>query len=132
MARVDIAATINNIGFPDEIWGWLDLLGEVISVTEHEASSREHGFVADTPYKKVLVGGVHSHLSGQKAVYFLLRSELVSQAAGQARLLCAGVIALNYIAENPQERSVSFLDYSTIEAYEAAEVHRAPHELRIR
>ncbi|CAN5442470.1 hypothetical protein BH09GEM1_BH09GEM1_07430 [soil metagenome] len=121
MARIDLGATISAIEFPDEIWAWLDVLGAMIRVTDGEARRQEMVFLADTPYKRVLLGSIHSHLSGLKAVYSLLRMELVSQAAGQARLLCEGVITLHYIAQEPESRSAAFLDYATIEAYEAAD-----------
>jgi hypothetical protein len=121
MTRINLPATIEGIEFPDEIWGWPDVLGDAIRLTEAEARAREKGFVADTPYKQVLLGGIHTYLSGLKAVYSLLRTELVSQAAGQARLLCEGVITLAYISYDPEQRSVEFLEYSTIEAFEAAD-----------
>ena len=121
MRRVDFAATLAGIDLPDEIWNWLDLLGTVIRDTDIEARLREKSFVPDTPFRSVLQGGVQSHLSGLQAVYALLRMELVSQAAGQARLLCEGVITLRYISEVPDERAATFLEYAAIEAYEAAD-----------
>lgn len=120
MTYINLGATIECIDFPEEIWAWFDVLGDAIKATEMEAAVREKTFIADTPYKKVLLGGIHTYLSGLKAVYALLRIELVSQAAGQARLLCEGVITLTFIADDPEHRSVAFLDYATIEAYDAA------------
>lgn len=117
---INLSATIEGIDFPEEIWAWLDVLGDAIKATETEAELREKTFVADTPYKKVLLGGIHTYLSGLKAVYALLRMELVSQAAGQARLLCEGIITLTFIRVDPDQRAIAFLDYATIEAYEAA------------
>ena len=35
MRRVNLAATIDGIAFPEEIWGWLDLLGEALAGAGH-------------------------------------------------------------------------------------------------
>jgi len=117
--RVDIAATLNGITFSDEIWAWLDLLGDVIRVPDNEASRQDAAFTADTHYKRVLVAGVHGQISSLKAVYLLLRAEFGHQAAGQVRLCCEGLISLRFISRSPQERAQLFLDYAYIEAYEA-------------
>jgi hypothetical protein len=120
MARIDLAATIDGTEFPAETWRWLDLIGDAIKASDEQARLADARFVANTAYKKVLLAAVHSQLSGLKATYTLLRTELVHQAAGQARLLCEGAITLRYIAGDRETRAVAFLDYASIEAYEAA------------
>lgn len=120
MGRVDIGATLSAIDFPQRTWDQLDLLGEVIRVTDAEALRLDAVFHADTPYKGFLVAMVREQLSSLKAVYLLLRAELVHQAASHVRLFCEGVISLRYISLDPDVRTSRFLDYAAIEAYDAA------------
>jgi hypothetical protein len=119
MARIDLAATVGAIDFPPEIWAWLDVLGKAVKVTDAEARRRDAKFVAESPYTHVIQRSVHFQLAGIKAVYALLRYELVAQAAAQARLVCESIITLRYIAEDPNSRSSAFLDYAIVEAYES-------------
>ena len=121
MARLDLAATVDAIDFPPEIWAWLDVLGEAVKVTDSEARLRDAHFVAESPFTHVLQRSVHFQLAGLKAVYALLRCELVAQAAAQARLLCENVIMLHYITKDADVRSSAFLEYAIVEAYESLE-----------
>lgn len=117
MQRVDIAQTINNIDFPEEIWEWLDLLGEVVGVSQQEALIQDDVYWADTPFKHVLLRATNKDLNTLSAIYILLRAELFHQAASHVRLFCESLITLSYIAQEPEKRSESFFAYSDIEVY---------------
>lgn len=120
MSRVNIESTLATITFPDEIWDWLDLLGEVLRVTEEETLRLDATFVPTGAYQNLLVASVHQQVDAIKAIYLLLRAELSHQAAGQVRLLCEGLITLRYIGHSPLDRVDLFLGYASIQAYEAA------------
>ena len=117
MARIDIEKTIARVDFPPEIWAWLDLVGEMIAVTQEEALERERTFEAKTPYQQLLRRFINREIGSLNAIYTLLRMELVYQAAAHIRLFCENVITLRYILLDPDERSKAFLDYATIDAY---------------
>ncbi len=117
MRRVDIAQTINNIDFPEEIWEWLDLLGEAVGLSQQEALIRDESFVADTLFKHILLRTINKDLTTISATYVLLRAEWYHQAASQVRLFCESLITLSYIAQEPESRSELFFAYSDIEVY---------------
>ena len=116
MARIDLAATIEQVDFPEGVWAWLDLLGDVVVTTEAEAVDHE-GFLADTPYKQLLVRSVHKDISTLGAIYTLLRCEFIHQAAGHTRLFCESLITASYISVDPGSRVSLFLDYATIDEF---------------
>jgi hypothetical protein len=56
MARIDLAETIDQVTFEPELWEWLDLLGDVVTVTQRQAIVHD-GFLADTPHKQLKENG---------------------------------------------------------------------------
>lgn len=123
MARIELEKTIARVEFPPEIWAWLDLVGEMISVTQVEALERERTFVATTPYQNLLRRFINREIGSLSAIYTLLRMELVYQAAAHIRLFCENVITLRYILLDPDERSKAFLDYAALDAYKIGEAY---------
>lgn len=121
MARIDILATIENVTFETEVWEWLDLLGDVIAATQQEAMLHDDDFMADTPYRQLLVRAIQRDISTLNTVYILLRWELIHQAAAHVRLFCESLITLRYIAQDITTRVPQFLDYATVERYELAQ-----------
>ncbi len=75
-------------------------------------------FVADTPYKRLLVDSINRDISSLSAIYTLLRCEWIYQAAAHTRLLCESVITLRHIANDLETRVPQFLGYAYVEAYE--------------
>lgn len=118
MPRIDVSETIKMINFPDTIWEWLDLLGDVLSVTQAEADYQDQNFIANTPFKKILLCTINKDLSTLNAIYFLLRCEMIHQASSHVRLFSESLITLKYISLDPNTRSNLFWGYSEIEAYE--------------
>ena len=123
VARIELEKTIARVEFPPEIWAWLDLVGEMISVTQVEALERERTFVATTPYQNLLRRFINREIGSLSAIYTLLRMELVYQAAAHIRLFCENVITLRYILLDPDERSKAFLDYAALDAYKIGEAY---------
>ncbi len=119
MASIDLSATIERIDFPGEVWAWLDLLGDLVVDAREEAVSHET-FMADTPYKQLLVRSVNRDLTTLNAIYILLRCECIHQAAAHVRLFCEALITFSYIARDPAVRVPLFIDYATIDEYEVA------------
>jgi hypothetical protein len=120
MPRIDIAATLNQVTYPDDVWRWIDLLGDIIGGTQAEGL-RHESFIADNDYKKLTVRWINRDLSTYTAIYVLLRAELIHQAAAHVRLACEALITLSYIAQAPEKRVPLFLGYSRIESYELVE-----------
>lgn len=116
MPRIDLSATSERIEFPEDVWTWLDLLGDVVAVTQREALAHED-YVADTPHKLLLLRSVNRDLSTLNAVYVLLRFELIHQAASHVRLLCEALITICHISRDPTVRVPLFLDYATIDEF---------------
>ncbi|MBU0661771.1 hypothetical protein KKG22_06390, partial [Patescibacteria group bacterium] len=77
MKRIDISETIKQVDFPEKIWEWLDLFGDVVATTQQEAIYKEQTFLADTPYKKLLLCAINKDLSTLNTIYILLRCELI-------------------------------------------------------
>ncbi len=123
MARIDLEKTSAKVDFPPEIWMWLDLVGEMIAVTQEEALERERTFVATTPYQHLLRRFINREISSLNAIYVLLRFELVYQATAHIRLFCENVITLRYILLDPDMHAEAFLDYAAIDAYKISEVY---------
>lgn len=117
MPRIDISETIKLIDFPDKVWEWLDLFGDIVAATQSEARYQDKGFVADTPFKKILLCTINKDISTLNAIYFVLRCELIHQASSHVRLFCESLITLKYISLDPNTRSDLFWGYSDIEAY---------------
>jgi len=117
VTRINLEETIARINFPPEVWEWLDLVGEILEVTQEEALDRERTFVATTPYQHLLRRFINREISSLGAIYSLLRMEMVYQAAAHIRLFCENVITLRYILIDPDQHSKAFLDYSAIDAY---------------
>ncbi len=117
MPRVDIAQTINSIDFPEQIWEWLDLLGEAAGLSQREALIHDESFFADTLFKHLLLRSVNKDLNTISAIYILLRAEFFHQAASLVRLFCESLITVSYIAQEPERRSELFFLYSDIEVY---------------
>ena len=61
MARIDLVKTIETVTFPDEVWEWLDLVGEIIITTQEEALQHDlvGDFIGDTQYKTILVRAIN-------------------------------------------------------------------------
>lgn len=123
MARIDLEKTIAQVEFPPEIWEWIDLVGEMVSVTQKEALEQERSFVAASAYHNLLRWFINREIGSLNAIYLLLRMELAYQAAAHIRLLCENVITLRYILLDPEERTRAFLDYSAIDAYKIGETY---------
>ena len=87
MPRIDISETIKIIDFPDKVWEWLDLFGDIIAATQSEAMYQDRSYIADTPYKKFLLCNINKDLSTLNTIYFILRCELIHQAASDQRQL---------------------------------------------
>ena len=117
MGRVDISETIRRIDFPRKVREWLDLFGDAIATTQREAMHQERNFIADTPFRKILLCAVNKDLSTLNAIYILLRCELIHQASSHVRLLCESLITLQYISLDSESRSDLFWGYADIEAY---------------
>ena len=118
MPRIDISETIKLIDFPDKIWEWLDLLGDVVAATQAEAIYQDKRFIADTPFKKILLYTINKDLSTLNTIYFILRCEMIHQASSHVRLFCESLITLKYISIDPNTRADLFWGYSDIEAYQ--------------
>lgn len=131
MARIDLTATIGGVTFPPDVWGWLDLLGDVLVGTQREAMAHDD-FPADTLYKQLLVCAINRDISSLGAIYVLLRLEHIHQAASQIRLFCESLITLRYIAQDVATRAPQFLDYANVERYEVAESALAWEAMRAR
>lgn len=117
MSRVDLSETIRRIDFPESVWEWLDLYGEVIGITEQEALYRDESFLADSPFKKLMLCAINKDLSTLKAIYILLRCEMIHQASSHVRLLCESLITLKFISLEAGSRADLFWNYSDIEAF---------------
>jgi hypothetical protein len=117
VTRIDLEKTIARVEFPPEIWAWLDLVGEMIALTQEEALERERTFKATTPYQHLLRRFINREIGSLDAIYALMRMELVYQAAAHIRLFCENVITLRYILLDPDKRSRAFLDYAALDAY---------------
>ena len=115
MARIDLEKTIARVEFPPEIWAWLDLVGEMIAVTQEEALEQERTFKVTTPYHQLLQRFINREIGGLNAIYVLLRIESVYQAAAHIRLFSENVITLRYILRDPDKRSKDFMDYAAID-----------------
>lgn len=123
MARIDLEKTIAQIEFSPEIWEWLDLVGEMVSITQKEALEQERSFVAVSPFHNLLRWFINRDIGGLNSIYLLLRMEQVYQAAAHIRLLCENVITLRYILLNPDKRTRAFLDYSAVDAHRIGETY---------
>lgn len=123
MARINLEKTIAGVDFSPEIWAWLDLVGEIVAVTQEEVLEQERTFVAATPYQHLLRRFINRDIGSLSAVYALLRMELVYQAAAHIRLFCENVITLRYILRDPDQRSKAFLDYASVDAYRIGEAY---------
>jgi len=118
MPRIDISETISRIDFPEKVWEWLDLFGDIVAETQREAMHQDRTFLADTPFKRILLCTINKDLSTLHAIYILLRCELIHQASSHVRLLCESLITLKYISLKSKSRSGLFWGYADIEAYE--------------
>ncbi len=118
MSRIDLCEIIKNVDFPDEVWEWLDLFGDILVTTQQEAIYQEKSFIAKTSFEKYLLYTINKDLSTLGAIYTLLRCEHIHQASSHVRLLCESLITLKYISLDPEARADLFWGYSDIEAYE--------------
>lgn len=118
MPRIDICETIRQIDFPEKVWEWIDLFGYVVGETQREVMYQDRTFLADTPFRKILLCTINKDLSTLIAIYTLLRCEMIHQAASYVRLLCESLITLKYISLELESRSDLFWGYASIEAYE--------------
>lgn len=117
MKRIDISETIKRVDFPEKIWEWLDLFGDVVATAQQEAIYQEQNFIADNPYKKFLLCAINKDLSTLNTIYILLRCELIHQASSHIRLLCESLITLQYVSMEPDLRADLFWGYADIETY---------------
>lgn len=136
MPRIDLHATIEQVDFPEPVWKWLDLLGQVLVTTQTEALSHDT-YLADDPFKKLLVAGVNRMIRTLNSIYLLLRCEYIDLAAAQVRILCEALITIAFVDRDKAALAPKFWNYYTIEAFETAtaivelERHRAkPQHLR--
>ena len=81
---IDIAKTIEQVSFTPEVCRQINLLGDVVILTQREVMQHEN-FVADTPFKQLLVQAINRDLSSFNAIYLLLRCEWIHQAAALVR-----------------------------------------------
>jgi hypothetical protein len=121
--RIDLEKTIAQIEFSPEIWEWLDLVGEIVSITQKEALKQERSFVAVSPFHNLLRWFINRDIGSLNSIYLLLRMEQVYQAAAHIRLLCENVITLRYILLDPDKRTRAFLDYSAVDAHKIGETY---------
>jgi hypothetical protein len=117
MPRINISETIMMIDFPDKVWEWLDLFGDIIGATQSEAIYQDRIYIADTPYKKFLLCNINKDLSTLNTIYFILRCELIHQASSHVRLFCESLITLKFMSLDPDKRAELFWGYSDIESY---------------
>jgi len=121
--RIDVTKTIEQVSFAPEVVSWINLLGDVLILTQEQAMLRDDaGFLADTPFKELLVRAINRDISSINAIYMLLRCEWIHQAAAHVRLLCESIITLRYIAKDPGIRVPQFLGYEHVEVYEIAKM----------
>ncbi len=106
-------------------WEWLDLVGEIISITQKEALEQERSFVAVSPFHNLLRWFINRDIGSLNSIYMLLRMEQAYQAAAHIRLLCENVIVLRYILLDPDKRTMAFLDYFAVDAYKIGETRRS-------
>lgn len=136
MARIDLRATIERVDFPEAIWDWLDLLGDMVAAIQAEGLKREGGttVVADDPFRRLLIAGFNRMDRILGAIYILLRCEYIDLAASQVRILCETLITLTFVSRDRAALAPRFWSYYTIEAFETAaamvelEQHRARPE----
>ncbi|WP_319405784.1 DUF5677 domain-containing protein [uncultured Desulfosarcina sp.] len=121
MNRIDLIKTIEQIDFGSETWEWLDLMETIAGELQKEAMIQEKGFRADTPYKKYLLCAINKDLQTINATYFLLRCEMIHQAASHVRLFCESLITMRYVAMERESRAAQFWGYMGIEAYKVTE-----------
>lgn len=117
---IDIAKTIEQVPVSPEVAEWLDLLGDVVIITQKQAI-RNDEFAANTPFRKLLVAAIHRDISSLNAIYLLLRCEWIHQAAAHVRLFCESAITLSFIAQDLDIRVHQFLEYEHVEAYEVTQ-----------
>jgi len=117
--NIDIAKTIERVTFPAAVCDWLNLLGDVLILSQNEAKDHDDfaARAAVTPFNQILVPAIHRDLSSLSAIYTLLRCESIHQAAAQVRLFCESVITLHYIAKDKVNRAQQFFDYAFIDAF---------------
>lgn len=119
MARVNLQATIDRIDFPEPVWEWLDLLGEMLVATQEEALAHE-GYIADDPFKKLMLFGTNRMVGTLSSIYILLRCEHIDLASAQVRVFCEALITLSFVARNQDALAPKFWDHYTVEAFETA------------
>ncbi len=119
MTRIDLCAMVEQATFAPEVWEWLDLLGDVILVTQEEGLRHEDE-VSSTQDRILLVLGTQRSISTVASIYILLRFELIDHAASQLRSLGEGLITLSYVMKNPDQHVPRFKNYQIVEAYEHA------------
>jgi len=117
MARINLHAMVDQATFPDAVWDWLDLLGDILVNTQKEALVHET-YVADDPFKRLLLWDVNRMIGSLNSIYILLRMDLIDLAAAQVRILCEAVITLCYVARDPGSLAPQFWGYYIIEAFE--------------
>jgi hypothetical protein len=119
VARIDLHATIEQVDFPEQVWKWLDLLGEMLVATHTETLTHE-SYLANDSFKKLMVVGVNRMLRTLNSIYLLLRCEYIDLAAAQVRILCETLITLVFVARDKAVLAPKFWGYYTIEAFETA------------
>lgn len=117
--RIDLEATLALLEYPQITWDRLDLLGEVIAITDQQARHLDQWRPVDTADTALLVAVGHQQISSLTGIYVLIRTQLVHQAASHVRLFCEGLITLRYLTLSPHDRVPSYRDFSHIEAYNA-------------
>lgn len=115
--RPDIGATIDAVTFSPHVWEWLDVLGDVVGVTQFEARRQDLLFKPMTDADKLLVNLMRKTIDDFSAIYVLLRLEQVHQAAAHVRLCCEGIITLRYVSQDLATRAAAFRAFSAVEKH---------------
>lgn len=119
MARINLNSTIDQVEFSKPVWDWLDLLGDMLVITQREAIVHE-GYVVDDPFKRLMVFGTNRIIKTLNSIYILLRCEYIDLAAAQIRILSEALITLVFVAKEPTDLARKFWSYYEIEAFETA------------
>ena len=118
MEREDFIKKIENLNFSREIWNWIDVFGEIYTITLKAGGYPKSDFVPTNSYENVLYLIISRDVSHLAVIYTLFRIEHTDQAAAITRLFLEDLITLKYISLDKITRSEQFLNYSIVEEYE--------------
>ena len=115
--RIDIPSTIERIDFSAPVWEWIDLLGELLAITQEEAIKRD-SFIAEDDFDKLMLAGINRQLRILNSIYVLIRFDYLDLAAAQVRMLCESLIVLSFVSKDKERYAKQFWDYYAIESFE--------------